>query len=155
MAGPAQRAHEARAGRAQTIMTFTLVMVVYATAIIKPGHGNIAPLAIGFALFASAFVGVRNVTRAGHSTLLAPACFWCAFYPASHTRKTWHERQRRRAPRAHGDLTWCSGVRWRRWALHGRRAQPRAGPGPSDGAARALPKTPCKCSRAASAQHKP
>lgn len=38
-------------------MTFTLVMVVYATAVTKPGHGNIAPLAIGFTLFASAFVG--------------------------------------------------------------------------------------------------
>ena len=38
-------------------MTFTLVMVVYATAVTTPGHGNIAPLAIGFTLFASAFVG--------------------------------------------------------------------------------------------------
>lgn len=46
--------------RAQTIMTFTLVMVVYATAVTKPGHGNIAPLAIGFTLFASAFVGAEK-----------------------------------------------------------------------------------------------
>jgi len=30
---------------------------VFATAVTKPGHGNIAPLAIGFTLFASAFVG--------------------------------------------------------------------------------------------------
>lgn len=45
---------------AQSIMTFTLVMVVYATAVTKPGHGNIAPLAIGFTLFASAFVGAAR-----------------------------------------------------------------------------------------------
>ncbi len=38
-------------------MTFTLVSVVYATAVSKPGHGVAAPLAIGFTLFASAFVG--------------------------------------------------------------------------------------------------
>lgn len=31
--------------------------VVYATAVTKPGHGSMAPLAIGFTLFASAFVG--------------------------------------------------------------------------------------------------
>lgn len=41
----------------EAIMTFTLVSVVFATAVTKPGHGNIAPLAIGFTLFASAFVG--------------------------------------------------------------------------------------------------
>ena len=33
------------------------LQVVFATAVTKPGHGNIAPLAIGFTLFASAFVG--------------------------------------------------------------------------------------------------
>lgn len=38
-------------------MTFLLVVVVYTTAIAKPGHGSQAPLAIGFTLFASAFVG--------------------------------------------------------------------------------------------------
>ena len=43
----------------QLIMTFTLVSVVYATAVAKPGHGACAPLAIGFTLFASAFVGAR------------------------------------------------------------------------------------------------
>ena len=41
----------------EAIMTFTLVSVVYATAVSKPGHGVAAPLAIGFTLFASAFVG--------------------------------------------------------------------------------------------------
>jgi Major intrinsic protein len=49
---------EVQAWRAvQLIMTFTLVSVVYAAAVAKPGHGNCAPLAIGFTLFASAFVG--------------------------------------------------------------------------------------------------
>ena len=52
----------------QAIMTFTLVMVVYATAVTKPGHGNIAPLAIGFTLFASAFVGAAD------ALLACPAC---------------------------------------------------------------------------------
>ena len=33
------------------------LQVVFATAVTKPGHGSIAPLAIGFTLFASAFVG--------------------------------------------------------------------------------------------------
>ncbi len=98
MSGPAQTAREARAGRAQTIMTFTLVMVVYATAITKPGHGNIAPLAIGFALFASAFVGVRSVPCAGHNTVLAAACCWCA--PTPHpVHKTFGVRGREGARR--------------------------------------------------------
>ena len=48
----------------ETIMTFTLTSVVYATAVTKPGHGSLAPLAIGFTLFASAFVGETN-TPAG------------------------------------------------------------------------------------------
>ena len=52
----------------QAIMTFTLVMVVYATAVTKPGHGNIAPLAIGFTLFASAFVGAADALLAWQCT---------------------------------------------------------------------------------------
>jgi glycerol uptake facilitator-like aquaporin len=47
----------------EMVMTFTLVSVVYATAIAKPGHGSMAPLAIGFTLFASAFVGARVQSR--------------------------------------------------------------------------------------------
>lgn len=38
-------------------MTFVLVSTVYAVAVTKPGHGNIGPLAVGFSLFASAFIG--------------------------------------------------------------------------------------------------
>jgi len=41
----------------ECIMTFVLVSVVYATAVTKPGHGSLAPLAIGFTLYASAAVG--------------------------------------------------------------------------------------------------
>ncbi|KAK9831439.1 hypothetical protein WJX81_004683 [Elliptochloris bilobata] len=65
----------------EAIMTFTLVMVVYATAVTKPGHGNIAPLAIGFTLFASAFVGGPYTGAAlNPARVLGPAmvfhCFW-------------------------------------------------------------------------------
>ena len=42
----------------ECIMTFVLVSVVYATAVTKPGHGSLAPLAIGFTLYASAAVGM-------------------------------------------------------------------------------------------------
>lgn len=42
-------------------MTFVLVSVVYATAVTKPGHGSLAPLAIGFTLYASAAVGMLIV----------------------------------------------------------------------------------------------
>ena len=41
----------------ELIMTFVLVSTVYAVAVTKPGHGNIGPLAVGFSLFASAFIG--------------------------------------------------------------------------------------------------
>ena len=41
----------------EALMTFVLVSVVYATAVTKPGHGSMAPLAIGFTLYASAAVG--------------------------------------------------------------------------------------------------
>ena len=41
----------------EMIMTFVLVSTVYAVAVTKPGHGNIGPLAVGFSLFASAFIG--------------------------------------------------------------------------------------------------
>ena len=38
-------------------MTFLLVVVVYAVAIGKPSFTETGPLAVGFALWASAFVG--------------------------------------------------------------------------------------------------
>ena len=47
--------------------------VVYATAVAKPGHGNIAPLAIGFTLFASAFVGEARPSRTRTDRYLAHA----------------------------------------------------------------------------------
>ena len=47
-----------------------MLQVVFATAVTKPGHGNIAPLAIGFTLFASAFVGEGDPSQRSqlHST---------------------------------------------------------------------------------------
>lgn len=44
----------------ELIMTFVLVSTVYAVAVTKPGHGNIGPLAVGFSLFASAFIGKQS-----------------------------------------------------------------------------------------------
>lgn len=41
----------------ETMMTFLLVMTVYASAVAKPGHGNTAPLAIGLSLYAAAISG--------------------------------------------------------------------------------------------------
>ena len=48
----------------ECIMTFLLVCVVYATAVTKPGHGSLAPLAIGITLYASAAVGKQSFTLA-------------------------------------------------------------------------------------------
>jgi aquaporin TIP len=39
------------------MMTFLLVLTVYAAAVAKPGHGNTAPLAIGLSLYAAALTG--------------------------------------------------------------------------------------------------
>ncbi|MEW5315282.1 MAG: hypothetical protein WDW38_006723 [Sanguina aurantia] len=41
----------------EMMMTFLLVMTVYASAVTKPGHGNTAPLAIGLSLYAAAISG--------------------------------------------------------------------------------------------------
>lgn len=41
----------------EVMMTFLLVMTVYAAAVAKPGHGNTAPLAIGLSLYAAAISG--------------------------------------------------------------------------------------------------
>ncbi|CAK0782069.1 hypothetical protein CVIRNUC_005545 [Coccomyxa viridis] len=65
----------------EVIMTFLLVSVVFATTVTKPGHGNIAPLAIGFTLFASAFVGGPSTGAAlNPARVLGPAmvfhCYW-------------------------------------------------------------------------------
>ena len=39
-----------------SLQTFVLVFIVYSCCISKPGFGNIAPLMVGYTLFASAFV---------------------------------------------------------------------------------------------------
>lgn len=51
----------------ELIMTFVLVSTVYAVAVTKPGHGNIGPLAVGFSLFASAFIGELSHSDSGVS----------------------------------------------------------------------------------------
>ena len=60
-------------------MSSSMLQVVFATAVTKPGHGNIAPLAIGFTLFASAFVGegTSHRRRPGCTALFSFA-FWRA-----------------------------------------------------------------------------
>lgn len=44
-------------------MTFLLVAVVYAVAIGKPSFTETGPIAVGFALWASAFVGGFHASR--------------------------------------------------------------------------------------------
>ncbi|DBB12410.1 hypothetical protein WJX82_007201 [Trebouxia sp. C0006] len=65
----------------EMIMTFVLVSTVYAVAVTKPGHGNIGPLAVGFSLFASAFIGGQFTGAAlNPARVLGPAivfhCYW-------------------------------------------------------------------------------
>lgn len=47
----------------EVMMTFLLVMTVYAAAVAKPGHGNTAPLAIGLSLYAAAISGGSKYMR--------------------------------------------------------------------------------------------
>jgi glycerol uptake facilitator-like aquaporin len=43
----------------QVIMTFTLISVVYACGIAKPGHGSMTPIVVGFSLVACAGAGAK------------------------------------------------------------------------------------------------
>jgi hypothetical protein len=43
----------------QVVMTFTLISVVYACGIAKPGHGSLTPIAVGFSLIACAGAGAK------------------------------------------------------------------------------------------------
>ena len=58
----------------ELIMTFVLVSTVYAVAVTRPGHGNIGPLAVGFSLFASAFIGRQHHAFAYRVGLCICAC---------------------------------------------------------------------------------
>ncbi|PSC73881.1 glycerol transport activity [Micractinium conductrix] len=65
----------------ELVMTFVLVSVVYAVAISNPGHGNIGPLAVGYTLFASAFIGGPLTGAAlNPARVFGPAliynCYW-------------------------------------------------------------------------------
>ncbi len=50
--------------RARRLATFTLVYVLYAVAVARPGHGSIGPLALGLAVFALISAGARRACRA-------------------------------------------------------------------------------------------
>jgi glycerol uptake facilitator-like aquaporin len=41
----------------EVVMTFTLISVVYACGVAKPGHGSFTPLAVGLSLVACAGAG--------------------------------------------------------------------------------------------------
>ena len=58
----------------ELIMTFVLVSTVYAVAVTKPGHGNIGPLAVGFSLFASAFIGRHQPALCRRNVTWKPTC---------------------------------------------------------------------------------
>ncbi|KAL4855858.1 putative aquaporin TIP3-2 [Chlorella vulgaris] len=65
----------------ELVMTFLLVSVVFAVAVTKPGHGNIGPLAVGYTLFASAFIGGPLTGAAlNPARVFGPAlvygCYW-------------------------------------------------------------------------------
>ncbi|KIZ06807.1 Aquaporin PIP1-2 [Monoraphidium neglectum] len=55
--GPAPGVNNSEVFGWELLMTFLLVMTVYAAAVAKPGHGNTAPLAIGLSLYAAALTG--------------------------------------------------------------------------------------------------
>ena len=43
----------------EVVMTFTLISVVYACGVAKPGHGSFTPLAVGLSLAACAGTGAQ------------------------------------------------------------------------------------------------
>jgi glycerol uptake facilitator-like aquaporin len=47
----------------ETILTFVLIYVVYATAIASPGHGSLSPLAIGLTVYVGAVAGTWVVQQ--------------------------------------------------------------------------------------------
>lgn len=63
-----------------------LTAVVHAVAISKPGFGNVGPLAIGYTLFASAFIGgPMTGTALNPARVFAPTlvynCYWASLLP--------------------------------------------------------------------------
>jgi glycerol uptake facilitator-like aquaporin len=45
----------------EVVMTFTLISVVYACGVAKPGHGSFTPLVVGLSLVACAGTGAHRV----------------------------------------------------------------------------------------------
>jgi glycerol uptake facilitator-like aquaporin len=70
----------------QVMMTFLLIMTVYASAVSKPGHGNTAPLAIGLSLYAAALTGESRPRPGCQAASWAPgnACRWVHHIIARH-----------------------------------------------------------------------
>lgn len=63
----------------QVIMTFTLISVVYACGIAKPGHGSMTPLAVGLSLVACAGAGGKYTGE--HATYKHPFGSWLTLNP--------------------------------------------------------------------------
>uniref|UniRef100_A0A7S0RNQ7 Aquaporin n=1 Tax=Chlamydomonas leiostraca TaxID=1034604 RepID=A0A7S0RNQ7_9CHLO len=66
----------------ESVLTFTLILVFYASVLIRPGHGDSSPLAVGLALFAGLATGGTftggsplNPARVLAGTLVFN-CFW-------------------------------------------------------------------------------
>jgi aquaporin TIP len=55
--GPSEGVSKSNVFGWELLMTMLLVLVVYASAVAKPGHGNTAPIAIGLSLYAAALTG--------------------------------------------------------------------------------------------------
>jgi glycerol uptake facilitator-like aquaporin len=56
----------------EVVMTFTLISVVYACGIAKPGHGSFTPLVVGLSLVACAGTGAD--ARASGPRIILGAC---------------------------------------------------------------------------------
>jgi glycerol uptake facilitator-like aquaporin len=51
----------------EVVMTFTLISVVYACGLAKPGHGSFTPLVVGLSLVACAGTGARSQQQGASS----------------------------------------------------------------------------------------
>lgn len=75
-------------------MTFTLISVVYACGIAKPGHGSFTPLVVGLSLVACAGTGACSRAAWGFALLKGPAtqCM-LTLCPPSASPHLYHRRQ--------------------------------------------------------------
>ncbi len=59
----------------ETILTFVLIYVVYATAIASPGHGSLSPLAIGLSVYVATVAGKCHANTSYPRTLHCQPAF--------------------------------------------------------------------------------